>query len=77
LRAKLLLLIAFAAVAVAVLIYAAPVGAHAPCAETFDRPGASDYGRDHIASHTPHGPADQFHNPGTHRGYSACDPSGN
>lgn len=46
--------------------------AHGPCAETFDRPGASDYGRDHIASHTPHGPADTHHNPGTHSGYSLC-----
>lgn len=46
--------------------------AHGPCDETFDRPGASDFGRDHIAAHPPHGPSDVFHNPGTHMGYSLC-----
>jgi hypothetical protein len=76
LRSKLLMLIVLAAFAIAMLVSAAPIAAHAPCAETFDRPGASDYGRDHIASHPPHGPADQFHNPGTHQGYSLCNPSG-
>ncbi len=63
-----------AALSVAV---AGPAAAHAPCAETFDRPGASDFGRDHIAGHGPHGRGiEGAHNPGTHQGYSLCNPSG-
>lgn len=65
-------LLTLLAVIALVLQMAGAAVAHGPCDETFDRPGASDYGRDHIASHTPHGPAGDHHNPGTHRGYSAC-----
>jgi hypothetical protein len=50
--------------------------AHAPCEDT-GMPGHSDYGRSHVSSHTPHGPPDEHHNPGTHSGFSLCDPSEN
>ena len=74
---KLVVLAVTVLVAVALLVVSAPATAHMPCAETFDRPGASDYGRDHIASHPPHGRGiEGAHNPGTHRGYSLCNPSG-
>lgn len=47
---------------------AVPAAAHAPCA---GGTGMS-YGRDHIASHAPHGHGVDAHNPGTHMGYSLC-----
>ncbi|HET8569346.1 MAG TPA: hypothetical protein VFM93_10215 [Candidatus Limnocylindria bacterium] len=53
------------------LASATPVIAHGPCTDT-GAPGASEYGLLHVSSHTPHGPPDAFHNPGTHMGYSAC-----
>ncbi len=58
--------------ALALILVSAPTDyAHSPCTDA-GKPGASDYGLLHISSHTPHGPADAFHNPGTHRGYSLC-----
>lgn len=57
--------------AVGATIVALPVLAHGPC----EGDGRA-YGQDHISSHTPHGPADEHHNPGTHQGFSACDPDG-
>jgi hypothetical protein len=66
-------LLALGSTALLALPFAAPASAHGPCDETFDRPGASDYGRDHIASHPPHGVGiEDAHNPGTHQGYSLC-----
>lgn len=54
-----------------VLAVAVPLSAHTPCEGGTGR----SYGEDHVASHTPHGPPDEHHNPGTaHQGYSACDP---
>ena len=73
---KLVVLAVMVFVAVALLVVSAPATAHAPCAETFDRPGASDYGRDHIASHPAPRPRRRRPQPGRHRGYSACNPSG-
>lgn len=58
-------------IAVGATIVALPVLAHGPC----EGDGRA-YGQDHISSHTPHGPADEHHNPGTHHGFSACDPDG-
>jgi hypothetical protein len=70
LRRRLLLVTAALIVA---LPFGGPASAHAPCDEVNDRPGASDYGRDHIASHPPHGVGiEGAHNPGTHMGYSLC-----
>jgi hypothetical protein len=49
-------------------LLAVPAFAHGPC----DSDGAG-YGQDHIAGHTPHGPPDVHHNPGTaHQGFSLC-----
>jgi hypothetical protein len=75
-RSSLFTIAVLALAVIAFFAVSSSAAAHMPCAETFDRPGASDFGRDHIASHPPHGPADEFHNPGTHRGYSFCNPSG-
>jgi hypothetical protein len=69
LRRRFLLLTAAFVLA---LPFGGPAAAHAPCEEANDRPGASDYGRDHIAGHTPHGHGQDAHNPGTHMGYSLC-----
>ena len=67
------LVLALGSAAILALPLAGPATAHGPCDEEFDRPGASDYGRDHIASHTPAGPPSETHNPGTvHQGYSLC-----
>lgn len=62
---------------VLVLGTSAPATAHAPCDDT-GMAGHSDYGRSHIASHGPHGVGiEGAHNPGTHQGFSLCDPSEN
>jgi hypothetical protein len=72
-RYSLFALIVATATLFVALALAGPAAAHGPCEETFDRPGASDYGRDHLASHAPHGLGiEDAHNPGTHRGYSLC-----
>ena len=58
--------------AIALMLASAPAAyAHSPCTDT-GAPGASEYGLLHVSSHTPHGPPDSFHNPGTHMGYSLC-----
>jgi hypothetical protein len=68
----LVVLVAAALTALALSLGTGPAAAHAPCADT-GMPGHSDYGRSHIASHTPHGVGiPGAHNPGTHRGYSLC-----
>ncbi len=67
--------VALVASVVAALALASTSAAHPPCADT-GMPGHSDYGRSHIASHGPHGHGVGGHNPGTHRGYSVCNPSG-
>ncbi len=48
--------------------------AHPPCVDE-GGPGNSDFGRLHIATHGPHGHGVGGHNPGTHRGYSLCNPN--
>ncbi|MBW3592520.1 MAG: hypothetical protein KY396_02385, partial [Actinobacteria bacterium] len=68
---KALLVLATAAT-VAFGVGASPAAAHRPGDEE-GRPGHSDYGRLHIASHGPHGHGVGGHNPGTHRGYSFCN----
>ncbi len=66
------LVLALGSAALLALPLAGPASAHMPCDDQ-GRPGASDYGRDHIAGHTPAGPPGEAHNPGTvHQGYSLC-----
>jgi hypothetical protein len=65
------LVLALGSAALLAVPLAGPASAHGPCDDQ-GRPGASDYGRDHIASHTPAGPPSEAHNPGTHQGYSLC-----
>ena len=72
---RLLLLIAFVATLLLAFALSGPAAAHPPCAQS-DAPGHSEYGREHIAAHGPHGHGVGGHNPGTHQGYSLCNPSG-
>lgn len=70
-----------AAITSLVLIIAtlSPVGAHSapPCNDSGE-PGNSDYARHHIVPlATTGGLGDGGHKPGSHRGFSLCDPSGN
>ncbi len=72
--ARRLVLSGIVAISMAVAL-AGPAAAHAPCTEA-NMPGHSEFGRLHIATHGPHGHGVGGHNPGTHRGFSACTPSG-
>ena len=67
------LLLVLVATIVAGLGTAGTASAHAPCTEA-GMPGNSKYGRLHIATHGPHGHGVEGHNPGTHRGFSLCNP---
>ena len=60
--------LAIAGAAATLALSATSAYAHAPCAGG----DGQSYGQDHIAAHTPHGPAGEHHNPGTHRGFSLC-----
>ena len=70
---KRLLLVLVVSV-VAGLGTAGTASAHPPCVEQ-GMPGHSDFGRLHIATHGPHGHGVEGHNPGTHRGFSFCNPN--
>lgn len=63
----LIFVVAFTVIAAGLLAVLTPASAHGPC----DSDGRG-YGVEHIAGHTPHGPADAYHNPGTHMGFSVC-----
>lgn len=71
---KKTLLAVAAAATVAFGVGASPAAAHGPCVDE-GMAGSSDYGRLHIASHGPHGLGVGGHNPGTHAGYSLCNPN--
>jgi hypothetical protein len=55
---------------------AAPAAAHTagPCGN--DGPGNSGYATHHIVPNAKAGNIGQVHKPGTHQGYSICNPSG-
>jgi hypothetical protein len=60
--------------AVSVLMVAAPAFGHdaGPCNDSGE-PGHSDFAKHHVV---PAVGQESDHNPGEHRGFSACDPSG-
>ncbi|MCI0775586.1 MAG: hypothetical protein J4N97_07640 [Chloroflexi bacterium] len=76
-------IITFIVVAMLVLVYALPVSAHtaSPCNDTDGdgSPSGREYAKHHIsalakAGNLGHGHG--FHVPGTHQGFSLCNPSG-
>lgn len=59
------------------LVSVIPVMAAPPCADA-GGPGHSDYAHGHIVPLAQnHGLGADGHKPGSHQGYSLCDPSGN
>jgi len=61
------------------LVAAVPAAAHigGPCDNLAGEPGNSGYAKHHIAAlATEGGLGNDAHKPGTHQGFSACDPSG-
>ena len=73
-RTRIRLLVGLLASLLGAFALAGPTSAHVPCVET-GMPGHSDFGRLHIGSHGPHGHGVGGHNPGTHRGFSLCNPN--
>ncbi len=62
-----------------VLMVTAPAFAHqaGPCAASGDDPGHSEYAKHHIVPFAQAGELGEGgHKPGTHQGFSACNPSG-
>ncbi len=72
-KKKIIAAIVFAVMSA--LMFSAPASAHLemnPCVQTAE-PGHSEFAKHHIV---PLVGQESAHNPGVHRGYSACNPSG-
>lgn len=72
------LFVVFVLAVMLVFVVASPVFAHqaGPCGDAGE-PGNSDYAQHHIVPLAQDGQlGDGGHKPGSHRGFSACDPSG-
>ena len=75
---RMIALLALFVALVLALALAAPASAHqaGPCAPT-EEPGHSEFAQHHIVPFAHEGALGAGgHKPGTHRGYSACNPSG-
>ena len=69
---------ALSASVVSVLMVAAPAFAHqaGPCTPSEEDPGHSEFAQHHVVPFAQEGELGEGgHKPGTHRGFSACDPS--